>query len=67
MDIYYWMMVKNDTSKSEWGVWSCDPGTFKTEWNIQDVDCDTANDKYIDKVGIQKNGGHQWCEENGYS
>ena len=68
IDIYY-LMVKNDTSKSDWGVWMCDSNNDKSEWNIKDVDCDTANAKYIDKVGYGGHGGGtpQWCEENGYS
>ena len=55
---------KDDDSK--WGVWNCDNTTYNTEWNIKDVDCETANEKYDDKV--DKDYEYPtFCADNGYS
>ncbi len=61
--IHYKLMRKEGSNNAIWGSWECDGYTGATEWNIKDVDCITANNKWLNKMGKSQD---TWCQDTGY-
>ena len=59
----HYVLFKKEDSETLWGAWECDGNTGNTEWNVKNVDCDTANAKYVKKSGDNE---PTWCEINGH-
>ena len=62
-NLMLYVLFKKEDSETLWGAWECDGNTGNTEWNVKNVDCDTANAKYVKKSGDNE---PTWCEINGH-